>query len=109
MYHDAYYRYSGRKVYAKPFYCNHPQDITRRIKVQFAFQLRIKPGCYNIGQETVGATRIGKRLDEHFRNDELEWYTKQNLSIVLYGLLFKVKEVNVPVNSTSNEDEKDDK
>ena len=76
--------------------------------MQFAFQLRIKPGSYGIGQETVGASRIGKKLDEHFKNEELEWYTKQNLSIVLYGLLLGVEEVNALKQSTSKDDEKNE-
>ena len=85
-------RYSGCEVYAKSFYCYYPQSRYRQLKVRFAFQLRIKPGSYEIGQETVGATRKGKILDENFRNDELEWYTKQNMGIVLYGLLLHVSE-----------------
>ena len=60
--------------------------------MKFAFQLRIKPDSYKIGQETVGATRKGKVLDKNFDNDELEWYTKQNMGIVLYGLLMNVSE-----------------
>ena len=95
------YRYAGHAAYAKPFYCSHPEDRNKTIKVQFAFQLRIKPGSYDIGQETVGATKNGKKLDGNFENDELEWYIKQNLSIVLYGLLLKIEEVNL-----SNDDEK---
>ena len=67
-------------------------DKNRRLKVKFAFQLRIKPESYNIGQETIGATRKGKIVDENFSNNELEWYTKQNMSIVLYGLLLNVSE-----------------
>ena len=73
------------------------------MEIQFAFQLRIKPGSYKIGQQTVGATKIGKNLDEHFKNEELEWYTKQNLSIVLYGLLLRISEAKV------NDDEKSEK
>ena len=65
--------------------------------------MRIKPGSYNIGQETVGATEIGDNLDEHFTNEELEWYTKQNLSIVLYGLLLRISEAKL------NDDEKSEK
>ena len=72
------------------------------MKIQFAFQLRIKPESYKIGPETIGAEEM--ILDENFENKELEWYTKQNLSIVLYGLLIKVSKV-----SCSDDDEKNDK
>eukprot|EP01084_Bolivina_argentea_P138662 244078_1 len=103
-------RYAGHEAYAKPFYCSHPQNKDRTLKVQFAFQLRIRPGSYNVGQETVGAARIGKTLDAHFSNNEIEWYTKENLSIVLYGLLLKITEINVPLQkykkTKSNDDEK---
>ena len=64
--------------------------MKRTLKVKFAFQLRIKPGSYRIGQETVGATRNGNILDDNFRNEEIEWYTKQNMGIVLYGLLLNI-------------------
>ena len=85
-------KYVSQQTYAGTYYCCHPQDWTKTLKVQFAFQLRIKPGSYGIGQETIGATKNGKKLDENFNNEELEWYTKQNLGIVLYGLLMRVEE-----------------
>eukprot|EP01084_Bolivina_argentea_P227173 383706_1 len=89
-------KYSGHGAYAKKFYCSHPQDRKKTISVQFAFQLRIRSGSYVIGQETVGAARNGIVLDKNFSNNELEWYTKENIGIVLYGLLLKIKETNVP-------------
>eukprot|EP01084_Bolivina_argentea_P227172 383699_1 len=90
-------KYSGHGAYAKSFLCSHPQDRNRTVKVQFAFQLRIRPGSYSIGQETVGAASQGKTLDENFSNNELEWYTKENIGIVLHGLLVRIKEINVPL------------
>ena len=90
---NVFIRYSGHEIYAKSFYCDHPENSRKRLKVRFAFQLRIKPGSYGIGPETIGATRKGNILDANFRNEELEWYTKQNMSIVLYGLLLNVSAV----------------
>eukprot|EP00042_Codosiga_hollandica_P008647 m.19856 g.19856 ORF g.19856 m.19856 type:complete len:60 (-) comp31396_c0_seq1:183-362(-) len=55
------------------------------------FQVRQRPGSYGIGQETVGATRQGIILDERFSNDELEFYTKENSSLCLTGLLIMVQ------------------
>eukprot|EP01084_Bolivina_argentea_P150932 263511_1 len=89
-------KYSAHGAYAKWVYCQHPDDKDRTIKVQFAFQLRVQPGSYKIGQETVGAAKSGLKLDVNFSNNELEWYTKHNLGIVLHGLLLHIKEVNVP-------------
>ena len=79
--------YSGNQIYAKWFDC--ADDDKGSIKVQCAFQLRIRPGSYGIGQETVGATKV---IDKHFSNDELEWYTKENVGIVLHGFLLNIKD-----------------
>ena len=46
------------------------------------------------GQETVGANHQGITLDQEFSNNELEYYTRENVSIVLHGLL-----VNLQFNS----------
>eukprot|EP01083_Nonionella_stella_P167166 561122_1 len=59
-------KYSGHGAYAKWVYCEHPSDRNRTIKVQFALQLRVQPGSYSIGQETVGAARSGLTLDDNF-------------------------------------------
>eukprot|EP01084_Bolivina_argentea_P269569 458179_1 len=90
-------KYCGHNTYAKKYYCSHPDDSNRTLSIQFAFQLRIRPGSYTIGQETVGAAVRGIRLDDNFSNNELEWYTKENVGIVLYGLLLKIKEIDVPL------------
>eukprot|EP01084_Bolivina_argentea_P155448 270886_1 len=87
-------KYSGHNVYAKPYHCKHPLNPTKNITVQFAFQLRIRPNSYCIGQETIGATRKGITLDNYFSNDELEWYTKESTGIILHGLLIRFKECN---------------
>eukprot|EP01083_Nonionella_stella_P210769 762722_1 len=95
--------YSGHAAYAKKFYISHPEDKNRTITAQCAFQLRIRPGAYGIGQETVGAARQGKTLDANFSNNELGWYTKENIGIVLQGLLFRIKEINVPLKKLQKE------
>lgn len=55
-----------------------------------AFQVRIKPKCYKVGPETVGLTARGKEIDPNFKNEELEWMTKQRGVIMLVGLLIKL-------------------
>eukprot|EP01084_Bolivina_argentea_P250158 419058_1 len=77
-------RYAG--IYAEPF------DIAEQLEAQCVFQLRIRPGSYMIGQETIGASDEGEIIDKNFSNDELEWYTKENVGIVVYGLLIRVVE-----------------
>ncbi|ETO20227.1 SPRY domain containing protein [Reticulomyxa filosa] len=89
-----YDRYAAHGCYAKSFYCEHPQDRNRFLRVEFGFQVRQRPGSYSIGQETVGAMRDGIVLDEYFNNSELEWYTQENVGIVVYGLLMKIREAD---------------
>ena len=80
-------------IYSKPYYCQHPnlyKCLTlKRIKCKFAFQIRQRPNSYNIGQQTIGANYI---IDNHFSNNQIEWYTKENIGIVVYGLLLKFEE-----------------
>lgn len=61
---------------------------------QVAFQVRLKPDTYSIGQETVGATG---QIDPNFRNESIEYYTKgdEHGSHVLTGLLVKLEKVEV--------------
>ena len=74
-------------MYSKPFRVD--GRGVRRGKV--VFQLRIRPNSYGIGQETVGASDYGETVDEHFSNNELEFYSKENVGIVIHGLLFKAE------------------
>ena len=57
------------------------------IKVKFALQVRQRPESYKIGQETIGATKKGKKIDDYFDNNQIEWYTKENIAIAINGLL----------------------
>ena len=78
--------------YAKPFDLVVNGGKPSRAKV--AFQLRQRPGSYSIGQETVGAK---KEIDPMISNNELEYYTKENIAIVVYGLLVKVEGITTTV------------
>jgi hypothetical protein len=71
-------------TYAKPLTVIHEG---RAVQCRFVFQCRQRPGSYCIGQETVGAARRGVRVDPVFENREIEWYTKENVGVVLTGLL----------------------
>lgn len=78
--------YSSLHQYAQP------QRVTcdEEYEVQIAFQLRQRPGSFQIGQETVGANRMGRKIDQHISNNELEYYTKEGVGIIFQGLLIKV-------------------
>ena len=54
-----------------------------------AFQVRIKPGAYDVGPETIGAG--SRRIDPRIPNSELEWSTKRRGVTFLVGLLVKVE------------------
>eukprot|EP01084_Bolivina_argentea_P264893 448865_1 len=84
--------YVSQKCYAKWIKCKHPSNKDKNICVQFVFQCRIRPGSYKIGQETIGATKKGLILDTNFTNNEIEWYTKENVGITLHGLLLRFQE-----------------
>ena len=64
-----------------------------------AFQVLIRPGSYDISEETVGAT--GKRIpvDSHFSNEQLEWSTKEKVATILYGLLVELRQKFMEVDS----------
>ena len=59
------------------------------IKYRFAFQVRLQPGHYEIGQETVlkGPAR-DTVIDDNVPNNSIEWYTR-NGQHVLTGLLIR--------------------
>eukprot|EP01084_Bolivina_argentea_P283826 486207_1 len=77
-------RYTSHNVYSPSFYVKEFKG-----NVKCSFQLRIRPGSYGIGQETLNMNGH-KRIDYNFNNDELEWYTKENVGIVVHGLLIKL-------------------
>eukprot|EP01084_Bolivina_argentea_P071652 130210_1 len=81
--------YAANEIYAQPFYC-----FNDTLKVQCVFQLMIRPNCYGIGQETINATKQRHHIDDAFNNNELEWYTKENVGIVVHALLVKITSIN---------------
>ena len=79
--------YVSTDTYAKPQTVIHEG---RTVRIKYVFQCRQRPGSYCIGQETVGADRRGERVHPGFENREIEWYTLENVGIVLTGLLMIV-------------------
>ena len=65
--------------------------------------LRVKPGTYTVGPETIGATDRGETIDPAFAdNSSVEWYSANSCkgSIILHGLLLRV----APANESSPEE-----
>ena len=62
----------------------------KQYMVKTGLQVRIEPGSYTIGPETVGATMRGRRIDSNFKNDELEWMTDNRGVIIPTGILLRV-------------------
>mmetsp|Transcript_40285 Transcript_40285/g.49697 ORF Transcript_40285/g.49697 Transcript_40285/m.49697 type:complete len:368 (+) Transcript_40285:41-1144(+) len=80
-------KYAGLPQYATP------KKLTykgQKLLCQFAFQLRQKNGDYTIGQTTSGT----KNCDPNVSWKEYEYYTKNNFSIIVTGLLIKVSTPN---------------
>ena len=80
-------KYSSHPAYAPPHVVDHPTLKGKRVCIKVAFQLRQRPDSYIIGQETVAAKT---QLDPHISNDELEYYTREGVSILTHGLLVHV-------------------
>ena len=62
-----------------------------------AFQVFVKPDCYKVNGETVGANDI--IIDPLFHNDELEWSTDEQGSTILYGLLVRLQPIEDVIDS----------
>ena len=80
---------------AKQFHPDHryTDPATKKLySCKTAFQVRIKPGDYDVGPETVGARKKGETIDEHISNNELEWMTQTRGVIILYGVLLRMEE-----------------
>eukprot|EP01084_Bolivina_argentea_P105130 188197_1 len=86
-------KYASHGAYSRWFECNDPDNNNQIIQVQIAFQVRIRPGSYGIGEETVNYDE-NIILDKNFENHELEWYTKDSLGIVIHGILLHIKQVH---------------
>jgi hypothetical protein len=52
------------------------------------YQVRVRPGSYGEGQETVGA-RGPIDATGSYANTNIEWYTEEDCAVVLTGLLVK--------------------
>ncbi|KAG8187410.1 hypothetical protein JTE90_009486 [Oedothorax gibbosus] len=65
-------------------------DGKKLYHVKVAFQVCVRPGSYTVGPQQLG---VREPIDVHFSNNDLEWYTKEEGSIILHSLLIKVDPV----------------
>ncbi|XP_077984436.1 uncharacterized protein LOC144439061 [Glandiceps talaboti] len=80
-------RYSGCDVYAYP--TEFSDKVTHKTyQARVAFQVWVNPISYKVGPETIDAK---SEIDPKFNNQELEWFTKQRGSVIIYGLLVNMK------------------
>lgn len=57
--------------------------------VRMALQVRVRPGCYKVGQETVFAGARAIDPTGTYPNSQVEWYTKETAGVLITGLLVK--------------------
>eukprot|EP00443_Scrippsiella_acuminata_P006126 CAMPEP_0115312904 /NCGR_PEP_ID=MMETSP0270-20121206/76166_1 /TAXON_ID=71861 /ORGANISM="Scrippsiella trochoidea, Strain CCMP3099" /LENGTH=103 /DNA_ID=CAMNT_0002731931 /DNA_START=106 /DNA_END=417 /DNA_ORIENTATION=- len=81
------------KIFFSPTiaYCNYGDVYMKSARLngkwyRFALQLRVQPGTYSIGQETVGAR---SQIDPYMSNSEIEWYTSELHTHVVTGVLIQ--------------------
>ncbi|XP_070568213.1 neuralized-like protein 4 isoform X3 [Ptychodera flava] len=77
-------KYVESRAYASPIRW---RDAGTLYDARVAFQVWIRPGSYQVGPQTLGASYP---IDPEFDNDKLEWFTKERPAVVLYGLLVKL-------------------
>lgn len=79
--------YSSSLAYA-PVYKFRSKENDQTYEVQLVLQCRQKPGTYQVGKETIGAT---SEICPHIPNSRIEYYTDRRGSIVTYGLLVRFR------------------
>lgn len=66
--------------------------VTKKtLNAKVVLQLYINPNSYRVGPQTIAAS---SEIDPMFTNQEIEWFTKERGSIILYGLLVKLEEAS---------------
>ena len=85
------------------YYCDKSQINGHT--VSFIFQCRQKPGTYQRGQETMAFR--DEVIDPYINNDCIEFYTRENLNIIITGILIKVHDYNREHVTDSDNDDLD--
>ena len=67
-------------------------SVTRKkYSVHTILQVRVKPGSYSKGPQTMGAK---EEIDGLFSNDEIEWFTNREGVHYIFGILVYMKMVD---------------
>ncbi|KAI0233138.1 Neuralized-like protein 4 [Lamellibrachia satsuma] len=82
-------RYAGNDTYATPTRYVDGETSTSYVS-RVAFHVLISPDSYKVGAQTIGAT---DQIDPQFSNEELEWSTAERGSVIIYGVLVRLDEV----------------
>ena len=53
------------------------------------FKVLIDPRSYDVAKKTI-ETKEGEVIDENFSDSELEWSTKSDRAVYVYGLMVQV-------------------
>ena len=63
----------------------------RPLDIRVAFQVRVRPGCYGTGPQTIDARTSVKPIDSHIGNNEIEWFTQERPGVFMTALLIKIE------------------
>lgn len=63
-------QYSGLNTYSPKKIYEDSSAPGKNLSARVGFQVRIQPGKYSVGPETVGATTENYVIDRHFKNSE---------------------------------------
>jgi hypothetical protein len=91
LYTSPTIKYSARDAYAKSAYFRSESGTLYSAKV--VFQCRQKPGTYST-QGATGRAQYEKKLCDVIPNDKIELYTNIRSSVVPYGLMVRLIEIN---------------
>lgn len=65
----------------------------KQFSTQAAFQLRVRPGCYDTGEASCSVDR-NALMDQNLGTENVEWYLKDRGVVMLTAVLIRVDPVN---------------
>ncbi|CAF1539883.1 unnamed protein product [Adineta ricciae] len=94
--------YAALDCYAHTYDFRSPYNL-QFYKIKVALQCKQKYDSFSVQSETVGANEKGIRICPYIRNEELEWKTQYQSSVIIYGLLLEIKKSihNLDIDSIS--------
>ncbi|XP_076085064.1 neuralized-like protein 4 isoform X3 [Mytilus galloprovincialis] len=80
-------KYAGCNEFSPKYKLTDPKT-KKTYCVRIGLQVWLKPGSYKVGPQSLG---FDEQIDPKFKNNELEWSTKERGSIMLQSLLIKIE------------------